>query len=259
MLLKSILDEAVSKINTPDFIPADPVQFPHRFSDKRDIEITSMLVATIAWGKRQMILRNSEKILDLMDNQPYNYVASGDFSNILPEQNIHRTFFGRDLIYFLNGLHSVYQRYSTLEDFTVKCGAASDEFPAWKFVNELSKLFFDANAGLFQSARCLPGNLKNTPLKRINMAFRWLVRCDGIVDLGVWKSIKPSQLFIPLDVHVANTSRKLHLLSRSANDRKSAIEITEKLRGFDPDDPIKYDFALFGLGVENAEIPEILS
>lgn len=250
MSLKSLLDEAAERINCPDFIPADPVQFPHRFCDKRDIEITSILISTIAWGKRQMILRDGNRLLDLLDNKPYDFIKDGDFNAINPEQNIHRTFFGRDLIYFLNGLRLLYSEYGTLEDFALKYNATEDNYPAWKLVESLNKVFAAANEGLFQSTRCLPGNLKNTPLKRINMALRWLVRNDGIVDLGVWTAIKPSKLFIPLDVHVGNTSRRLGLLTRNANDKKSAIEITEKLREYDSADPIKYDFALFGIGIE---------
>lgn len=253
MSLKEILDSAAERINCTDFIAADPVQFPHRFCDKRDIEITSILISTIAWGKRQMILRDGNRLLDLLGNDPYNFIKDGDICAINSEQNIHRTFFGRDLKYFLNGLRKLYAEYGTLEDFAHKCGATIDDYPAWKLVEALNAVFSVANEGLFQSTRCLPGNLKNTPLKRINMALRWLVRNDGIVDLGVWTALKPSQLFIPLDVHVGNTSRRLGLLLRNANDKKSAIEITEKLREFDFSDPIKYDFALFGLGIEGSE------
>lgn len=252
MALKEILDEAVARINVPDFIPADPVQFPHRFTDKRDIEIVSFLIATISWGKRQMILRNADKILGILENAPYHFVLSGNIDNIKEDQNIHRTFFGRDLKYFLYGFRDIYKKYGSLEDFAVKTGANTDSYPAWKLTEKMSALFSDANSGKFQSIRCLPGNLKNTPLKRINMALRWLVRCDGIVDLGVWTAMKPSQLYIPLDVHVADTSRSLGILSRNANDRRSAEEITACLRKFDAEDPIKYDFALFGLGIEKS-------
>ena len=251
MALKDILDEAVARINVPEFIPADPVQFPHRFTDKKDIEIVSFLVATISWGKRQMILRNANRLLEILENEPYRFVLNGNIDAISADQNIHRTFFGRDLKYFLYGFRELYKKYGTLEDFALKTEANTDSYPAWKLTAEMSALFADANVGKFQSIRCLPGNLKNTPLKRINMALRWLVRNDGIVDLGVWDVIKPSQLFIPLDVHVADTSRKLGILSRNANDRRSAEEITDCLRKFDPEDPIKYDFALFGLGIED--------
>lgn len=250
MNLKNILDEAVSNINTPEFIPSDPVRFPHLFSNQRDIEIVSLLISTIAWGKRQMILRNGEKLLEILHGEPYHFVCEGNIDAIDSERNIHRTFFGRDLAYYLRGLRAVYSKYETLEDFAAGCGAVADEFPAWKLVDSLNAVFDCANEGHFRSVRCLPENLESTPLKRINMALRWLVRDDGIVDLGVWKALKPSQLFIPLDVHVANTSRSLGLLSRRNNDRKAAIEITSHLRRFDSDDPIKYDFALFGLGVK---------
>ena len=253
MELKDILDEAVCRINRREFIEADPVQFPHRFTDKRDVEIVSLLISTIAWGKRQMILRDGNRLLEMLENEPYRFVCDGDIEGIDSERNVHRTFFGRDLKYFLYGLRELYGNYASLEDFAVAVGANRDEFPAWRLVESMSAVFSDGNVGRFRSVRCLPGNLKNTPLKRINMALRWLVRNDGIVDLGVWSSIKPSQLYIPLDVHVGNTSRRLGLITRNANDRKSAVEITCALRGYDAEDPIKYDFALFGLGVEDSE------
>lgn len=251
--LKPILDEAVARINRREFIQNDPVQFPHRFRDQADIEVVSLLTSHIAWGKRQMICRDCERMLELFGGQPAAYVREGDFGNIDPEANVHRTFFGRDLLYFLRGLHRIYKRFPTLEAYAGAAGVQHDELPSWKLVEQLNEEMAVANAGGYRSVRCLPGNLESTPLKRVNMALRWLVRDDGIVDMGLWKLLKPSRLFIPLDVHVANTSRSLGLLERRSNDRKAVMELTGNLRLMDVADPIKYDFALFGLGIGEGE------
>ena len=184
-----------------------------------------------------------------MDNQPYNYVIDKGYEE-LPDMNIHRTFFARNLRYYLRGLNLIYSKYGSLHDYAKSISISSSEFPSWKLVEEMNKAFAEANNGESDS-RCLPGNLKTTALKRINMALRWLVRNDGIVDMGVWNVITPAQLYIPLDVHVGNVSRELGLLNRKANDRQSTIELTQTLRTMRPHDPIWYDFALFGIGINN--------
>ena len=233
-----------------DFIANDPVQFPRRFEHLQDIEIAALLSATIAWGNRKMICNNCNKMLALMDNQPYDYVMDKGYEE-LPDMNIHRTFFSKNLRYYLRGLNFIYSKYGSLHDFAKHMAISSSEFPSWKLVEEMNKAFTEANNGESDN-RCLPGNLQNTALKRINMALRWLVRDDGIVDMGVWNVIKPSKLFIPLDVHVGNVSRELGLITRNANDRKATIELTEVLRKMRPEDPVWYDYALFGIGVERS-------
>lgn len=250
MDIKELLDSEARRINHVDFIANDPVQFPRRFERLQDIEIAALLSATIAWGNRKMICNNCNKMLALMDNQPYDYVMDKGYEE-LPDMNIHRTFFSKNLRYYLRGLNFIYSRYGSLHDFTKHMAISSSEFPSWKLVEEMNKVFTEANNGESDN-RCLPGNLQNTALKRINMALRWLVRDDGIVDMGVWNVIKPSQLFIPLDVHVGNVSRELGLLTRNANDRKATIELTEMLRKMRPEDPVWYDYALFGIGVERS-------
>ena len=242
-----MLEGEAQRINSPEFIAADPVQFPRRFSKLQDIEIAALLSATIAWGNRKMICRNCDKMLALMGHDPHNYVMDRAYED-LPEGNIHRTFFNRNLQHYLRGLHSVYSRYGSLQEFARKTGVAESEFPAWQFVDNLNHMLAEANGGESDS-RCLPLNLSTSALKRVNMALRWLVRDDGIVDLGVWNVLKPSQLFIPLDVHVGNTARNLGLTERKANDRKTAVELTEVLRSRRPDDPVWFDYALFGIGV----------
>lgn len=253
--LKELLDYEAARINNPDFIADDPVQFPRRFEDLRDIEIASLLCSSIAWGNRKMICRNCDRMLTLMDNSPYAYVMDKGYEE-LPDMNIHRTFFANNLRHFLRGLNAVYSRFDSIADFALHGQVADDEFPAWKLVELLNRELAIANGGCSDS-RCLPGNLDATALKRVNMALRWLVRDDGIVDLGVWDFLNPSQLYIPLDVHVGNTARDLGLLTRKANDRKSVLEVTRHLRDLRPDDPVFYDYALFGIGIERSQSASI--
>ncbi|MEE0979101.1 MAG: TIGR02757 family protein [Muribaculaceae bacterium] len=247
--LKDTLERAVEQINRPEFAEADPVGFPRRFSDQRDVEIVSVLTSHIAWGNRKMICSNCEKLLGIMERQPHAFLMEGDLEGIDSERNIHRTFFGRDLKYFMRGLRRIYAEYGTLEGFVAANGIDRSEAPSWHLAALMNGVMAEANRECAKSVRCLPENLASTPLKRLNMALRWLVRDDGIVDMGVWKALKPSQLYIPLDVHVANTSRRFGLLERKSNDRKAVEELTACLRRFDAADPVKYDFALFGLGV----------
>ena len=246
--IRELLDSEAKRINHPNFIDLDPVQFPRRFSSLPDIEITALLCSAIAWGNRKMICRNCDRMLSLMGHDPYNYVMEQAYED-LPDQNIHRTFFASNLRHFLRGLHRIYSQHQSLNDFAKHHHVGNSEFPAWKLVELINTELAAANSGNGDS-RCLPLNLKTTALKRVNMALRWLVRRDGIVDLGVWDAISPAQLFIPLDVHVGNTSRNLGLITRKANDRQTTIELTETLRSLRPEDPTIYDFALFGIGMQ---------
>ena len=246
--LKKFLDSEARRINNVGFIDNDPVQFPRRFSNLRDIEIVALLSATIAWGKRKMICDNCEKMLAIMDHDPAAYVADGAYENLPDHLNIHRTFFARDFKYMLRGLRKIYCNYDSLDDFARKARVGEDEAPAWRLVELMQQEFALANGGSANS-RCLPTNLKVTALKRINMALRWLVRDDGIVDMGVWRSITPAQLFIPMDVHVGDTARALGMITRRANDKKSVMELTMLLRQMRPADPVIYDYALFGIGI----------
>ncbi len=237
------------RINTPDFIPHDPVSFPRMYSDRRDVEIVSLLVSHISWGKREMILRDAERMLALMDNKPYCFLMEKGYNDIPDTLNIHRTFFGAHLKDFMNGLRRVYSSCGSLEEYALKRGVAESEFPAWRLAELLCAEMEEA-AGGRKCPRTIPSDLATSPIKRLNMALRWLVRRDGIVDIGLWQSFSPSKLFIPLDVHVTDTSRRLGLTSRKANDRKTAVEITACLREVMPEDPVLLDFALFGLGIE---------
>lgn len=246
--LKDLLDGAAKRINSPDFIADDPVQFPRRFSKQPDIETAALLSATIAWGNRKMICRDADRMLSLMADDPAAFVLEGAFEEIPDDLNIHRTFFGRNLKYWLRTFRYIFKVYGSLEAFAAQNGVPDAVTPAWKLTEEVKKVACEQNRGTYDS-RCMPQNLDQTALKRINMALRWLVRDDGIVDLGIWKCLRPSQLFIPLDVHVGRVSRELGLLNRKSNDRKAVVELTSRLRSFNPSDPCLYDFALFGIGM----------
>lgn len=245
--IRELLDSEAARINHPSFIEKDPVQFPRRFESLQDIEIVSFLAATLAWGNRKMICRDIEKMLSLMDNEPYKYMMDRGFEDLDPKVNIHRTFFASHLQHFLKGLRKIYQDYGSLDAFAYANKVGEEEAPSWKLVELINKVLLEENGE--SCSRCLPLNLNQSALKRVNMALRWLVRDDGIVDLGLWKSIPKNKLYIPLDVHVGNVSRELGLLTRKANDRKSVEELTKVLRQIKPEDPAIYDFALFGIGV----------
>lgn len=237
------------RINTPEFIPHDPVQFPRRFTSLPDQEIMALLAAVIAWGRRPQILKDCEKLIDIMQGEPHAFLMDGGWETLDPACNVHRTCFMRHMQYLLRALKEIYTRHPSLEAFAISTGAPAAEAPAWHLMDAVSRVARDVNDGAY-CPEVIPSSLASTALKRYNMALRWLVRNDGVVDLGVWKAIRPAQLFIPLDVHVAATSRSLGLLSRKSNDRKAVEQLTEALRAFDATDPVKYDFALFGLGIE---------
>jgi len=250
------LDFWYEKICTKDFIASDPVQFPRRYAKKEDIEIAAFLTATIAWGRRDLILRSSERLFATMGKSPFSYIASGEYKN-LKNKNIHRTFFESDLKYFCRGFEFCYAKYENLEKLFAVAGNV------WEGIALFREEMAKGNKGQHSKHISNPGAFSDkaddsagekesngSACKRLNLALRWLVR-KGPVDLGLWKSIKPSALYIPLDVHVARTARKLGLLERKSNDKKAVVELTERLREFCAQDPVKYDFALFGIGIEN--------
>ena len=249
--VRDLLDREARLFNSPDFIPQDPVQFPRQFSDPRDIEIAALLASTIAWGNRTMICRSATRMFSLMDWQPYKYMMDCGYDD-LPEQraNIHRTFFTDNLAHYLRGLRPIYARFGSLDSFAASLRPVSGFWhgASWDIARAINARLTLANGG-HTDPRCLPMGDGKSALKRFNMALRWLVRDDGIVDLGIWKSVKPTELYIPLDVHVGNISRDLGLTDRRANDRRTVEEITSILRCMNPADPAVYDYALFGLGI----------
>ena len=260
MQIQKILDRHYNEFSgsesaVRDFIEHDPVQFPLRYAKRRpknqaDIEIAAFLAATIAWGRRDLIIRSAQKMFAMMEPGPRAYVlscralqksATQKKSTKPPARGacIHRTFFERDLEYFRRGFKHCYAKYNTLEELF------ASQPDVWQGIQLFREEMAAGNNGLYTPHIANPD--ANSACKRINMALRWLVR-KGPVDLGLWKSIKPSSLFIPLDAHVARNARSSGLLERKSNDRKAVIEITEKLRQFCPEDPVKYDFVLFSLG-----------
>jgi uncharacterized protein (TIGR02757 family) len=245
--LKSFLDEKVLQYNTLEFIESDPVQIPHLFSQKEDIEIAGFLSATIAWGNRKMIIKNSHKMMGLIGNAPYDFVMShteNDLERL--ETFVHRTFNGQDFASFIRSLKNIYQNHNGLESVYAK----NQELATMqKSISEFKKTFFEI-PHQYRTQKHISDPLNNSAAKRINMFLRWMVRQDNKgVDLGIWKSISPASLSCPLDVHSGNVARKLGLLTRKQNDGKALAELDKKLREFDSNDPVKYDFALFGLGI----------
>lgn len=245
--LKSFLDFKVEQYNTSEFITSDPVQIPHLFSKKEDIEIAGFLTATIAWGNRKSILKNASSLMEMMDNAPHDFVMNHKIEDLSVLENfVHRTFNGNDLQYFIQALKNIYFNHQGLEGIFSKY-AEIDSLQL--SIHEFKKVFFEL-PHLSRTEKHVSDPLKNSAAKRINMYLRWMVRKDNSkVDFGLWKQINSSQLSCPLDVHSGNTARKLGLLKRKQNDAKALAELDKNLRKLDPKDPVKYDYALFGLGV----------
>jgi len=245
--LQSFLDEKVIQYNTYDFIETDPIQIPHLFSQKEDIEIAGFLSATIAWGNRKMIIKNGYKMMDLMGNSPYDFIMSHSEDNLEQlESFVHRTFNGIDFQFFIKSLQNIYINHNGLEAVFAKHQEANS---TQKSISEFKKIFFEI-PHQNRTQKHISDPMNGSAAKRINMYLRWMCRQDNKgVDLGVWKSISPSLLSCPLDVHSGNVARKLGLLTRKQNDGKALIELDFNLRELDSNDPVKYDFALFGLGV----------
>ena len=245
--LKDFLDEKVLQYNTLDFIESDPVQIPHLFSLKEDIEIAGFLSATIAWGNRKMIINNSHRMMDLMGNAPFDFVMShteNDLERL--ETFVHRTFNGIDFASFIRSLQHIYTNHGGLEAVFSK---HQETHSMQKSIHEFKKIFFEV-PHQYRTQKHISDPLNNSAAKRINMYLRWMIRQDNKgVDLGIWKSISTASLSCPLDVHSGNVARKLAILTRKQNDGKALSELDLKLREFDAKDPVKYDFALFGLGV----------
>lgn len=245
--LKEFLDEKAFQYNSPQFISTDPIQIPHRFTAKEDIEIIAFLVASIAWGNRKSIINNGIKITELLGNAPHDFILNHSESDLAPlEHFVHRTFNSTDLKFFISALKNIYINHNGLES-VFKNHATDDSLqPA---IHGFKKVFFNIPHPE-RTTKHVSDPLKNSAAKRINMFLRWMVRKDNAgVDFGIWKSISPSLLSCPLDVHSGNVARKLGLLSRKQNDAKALYELDSSLRKLDPVDPAKYDFALFGLGV----------
>lgn len=245
--LKSFLDEKADLYNHPDFIESDPIQIPHQYTLKEDIEIAGFLAATIAWGNRKMIIGNAKKMMALMGNSPYDFVLSHNQNQLESlESFVHRTFNGQDFIGFIKSLQHIYQNHHGLEAVFAK---HQEIHSMQKSISEFKKTFFEIPHQP-RTEKHISDPLNNSAAKRLNMMLRWFCRQDNKgVDLGIWKTIPAAALSCPLDVHSGNVARKLELLSRKQNDAKALAELDTNLRLLDPNDPVKYDFALFGLGI----------
>lgn len=245
--LKDFLDSKVLQYNTLDFIEPDPISVPHRYTLKEDIEIAGFLASTIAWGNRKMITKNGHRMMDLLGNSPYDFVMEHREDQLEQlEGFVHRTFNATDFAYFIRALKHIYTVHGGLERVFTTYQTEDSLQPA---IEHFHELFFEIPHQL-RTRKHVANPAKGSVAKRINMCLRWFVRNDNNgVDLGIWKDINPSKLSCPLDVHSGNVARKLGLLSRKQNDGKALLELDSSLRILDKNDPVKYDFALFGLGI----------
>lgn len=245
--LKEFLDEKVVQYNNPNFIESDPIQIPHLFTEKEDIEIIAFLIATIAWGNRKSIINNGKKLVEIMGHSPFDFVMNYDEDKDRErfDSFVHRTFNSDDLAYFFKALQHIYKNYNGPEAIFTEFATPDSLQPA---IHEFKKIFFEL-PHLVRTEKHVSDPLKNSAAKRINMFLRWMVRKDNCgVDFGIWE-LSPSLLSCPLDVHSGNVARNLGLLKRKQNDAKALQELDLELRKMDAEDPVKYDFALFGLGV----------
>lgn len=246
--LKDFLDSKVEQFNRPDFIELDPISIPHQYKKKQDIEIAGLLTAVLAWGQRVTVINKSKELLSLMDNSPHDFLLNHKLADLKPfEKFKHRTFNATDALYFVETLKNIYRKNSTLEEaFLV---SASEPHIGAGLIN-FHNLFFSLDDFPNRTKKHISTPERKSACKRINMYLRWMVRSDKKgVDFGLWKKISPSQLICPLDLHVERVARKLKLIKRKQVDWETAIELTANLKTLDPADPVKYDFALFGLGI----------
>ena len=249
--IRDLLNTKVEQYNQYNFIKDDPILIPHQFTKKQDIEIMGFWAAMLAWGQRKTIINKCNQLIDLMDGTPFDFICNhqdGDLKRFFDFK--HRTFNSTDTLYFLAFFKNYYQNNSSLENaFSKHLNSAYENIE--NAIVGFEKTFFSLKDYPIRTQKHLASPSRKSACKRINMFLRWMVRKDNKgVDFGIWNQIKPSQLVCPLDVHVERVSRKLNLLKRKQTDWKAAIELTSQLRELDLKDPVKYDFALFGLGLE---------
>ena len=246
----TFLNRKVEEYNQPSFIRHDPISIPHSFNKKQDIEISGLFAAIFAWGNRTIIINKTKELMQLMDNDPHNFILhhkESDLQQFLAFK--HRTFNTTDLLYFIQVLKHHYSNHYSLETAFIKWMHKQDA-DTEKALIGFHHYFFSLPDYPPRSRKHIATPEKNSTCKRINMFLRWMVRSDNKgVDFGIWKTIKPSQLVAPIDLHVSRVARKLNLIERPSIDWLTAIELTNNLKQLDPKDPVKYDFALFSLGV----------
>lgn len=247
--LKAFLDEKVATYNQPGFIADDPVSIPHLFTKKQDIEIAGLFAATLAWGQRKTIIRKCRELMAMMDNDPHAFIVNHSDADLKPFEDFkHRTFNATDTLYFIEWLRWFYSRHNSLEEaFLVPPDEKTIENGLIGFHN----VFFGLPDFPNRTKKHVATPVRGSTCKRLVMYLRWMVRKDNNgVDFGIWKNIRPSQLVCPCDLHVDRVARRLKLIRRKQTDWQTALELTDQLRKFDANDPVKYDFALFGLGIE---------
>ena len=247
--LKAFLDSKVAQYNRPDFIKNDPVSIPHLFTKKQDVEIMGFWAATLAWGQRVTIINKCKELIALMDGAPYDFIINHEEPDLKKLLHFkHRTFNDVDTLYFISFFRYHYENHDSLESAFIPSESLMRVEEA---LNHFRKYFFSLPDYPHRTQKHVSSPSQKSTCKRLNMFLRWMVRKDNCgVDFGIWNKIKPSDLIMPCDLHVDRVARKLNLIKRKQTDWQTAIELTERLREFDPIDPVKYDFALFGLGIE---------
>lgn len=248
--IKHLLDDLVVQYNRPEFIADDPISIPHRFSRRQDIEIMGFWVAMLAWGQRKTIINKANELIDLMDGAPYEFIIGHEETDRARFADFkHRTFQYTDTLYFLEFFQQYYRQQESLEDAFARFISPGSETVA-PALSGFHELFFDSPVAAQRTRKHVSTPVRKSSCKRLNMFLRWMVRQDDRgVDFGLWQRIRPDQLLIPLDVHVDRVARRFGLVQRKQTDWLTVLELTERLRTFDPADPVKYDFALFGWGV----------
>lgn len=248
--LKDFLEVSYRRFNHPSFIPVDPVSIPHMYTLKEDIEISALLTALISWGNRTSILKSARKLMSLMSDSPYEFIIHASDGDLVPFRSfVHRTFQGEDAGFMVRAIQHIYMNKGGLEQLF----SSMDRYGASHAIRQFRNAALEV-PHFERSEKHLANPDSGSAAKRINMFLRWMVRSDDRgVDFGIWKNISPASLICPLDVHSGRAARRLGLLERKANDWKAAEELTRNLRKFDPQDPVRYDFALFGIGVSGYE------
>lgn len=249
---KDLLDEAYDRFAAPAFIADDPIQVPRAFARRADAEVIGFLTASIAWGQRKTIIANAWKLARLMDERPHDFVMQADATDLRHAGGfVHRTFNGTDLKHFITGLRHLYARHGGLEAAFLEDGAVGSMGAA---IARFKQRFFEPEHPP-RTRKHVADPSRGSNAKRINMFLRWMVRPDDRgVDLGLWERIRPADLMVPLDVHTGRVARELGLLQRRQDDWRAVEELTAALRAMDPIDPVRYDIALFALGVDGAAL-----
>jgi len=252
--LKSFLDQQVKRFNTSKFIPTDPISVVHKFSKKQDIEIVGFWVAMLAWGQRVTIINKANELIELMDGAPYDFILNHKEIDRKRFENFkHRTFNFTDTLYFLEFFQYYYRQEDSMELLFAK-GVSKTSLTIEQGLINFHDVFFSLPTAPHRTKKHVSTPKRKSTCKRLNMYLRWMVRKDkSSVDFGIWKKISSSQLMVPLDVHVDKVARRYGLITRKQRDWQTVVELTEKLRAFDPKDPIKYDYALFGLSALKEE------